>query len=156
LIAPSPLESVVGVSVRLAARYPMAFACALATGDLTRALPAFESFFFSPALEPALRATYRSKLSSESIAAVLDTFGRTPHDPSRVRTPVLVVAAEDDTSIPVAVNQRLAARYGTACLVVPGAHSVMLDAHWQDAARALQSALMERLAVSAARECSRR
>lgn len=144
LFAPSPLESVWGVTLRLMTRHPGAFLRAAVTRDLRAALPAFESFFYGPGLDRSTLARYRGGLGGESLDAVLDTFGRTPHDPTRVRAPVVVVAAADDTSIPLAVNQRLAARYHAPCIVVPGAHCAMLEPHWREAAEVLLELFGER------------
>jgi alpha-beta hydrolase superfamily lysophospholipase len=55
--------------------------------------------------------------------------------PDRVKTPMLVLAAEQDRVFSVAEEQATAQAYGTAAVVFPDmAHDMMLEANWQQVA----------------------
>jgi pimeloyl-ACP methyl ester carboxylesterase len=58
-----------------------------------------------------------------------------PVDASRVRCPLLVVAAEDDKFIPAKTVARVARRYGAPLRVMPGrGHMLVLEPGWQELA----------------------
>jgi pimeloyl-ACP methyl ester carboxylesterase len=55
-----------------------------------------------------------------------------PVDASRVRCPLLVVAAEDDKFIPAKTVARVARRYGVPARVMPGhGHMIVLEPGWE-------------------------
>jgi pimeloyl-ACP methyl ester carboxylesterase len=57
---------------------------------------------------------------------------------SRVRVPVLTLAAERDRLISVGMVERTAQYHGAPCITMPGAgHAMMLDTPWLDSARAI-------------------
>ena len=56
-------------------------------------------------------------------------------DASRVRCPLLVIAAEDDQFIPAKTVARVARRYGVPARVMPGhGHMIVLEPGWQEVA----------------------
>lgn len=55
-----------------------------------------------------------------------------PVDASRVRVPMLVIAAEDDQFIPARIVERVARRYGATLEVIPGhGHMIILEPDWE-------------------------
>jgi alpha-beta hydrolase superfamily lysophospholipase len=62
-----------------------------------------------------------------------------------VKTPVLVVGAEDDTVIPLNSIHKTARAYHTEPIIIPDlAHDAMLDTRWQVAADHILSWLHEK------------
>jgi alpha-beta hydrolase superfamily lysophospholipase len=64
--------------------------------------------------------------------------------PDRVKTPMLVLAAEQDRVFSVAEEQATARAYGTEAVVFPNmAHDMMLEANWQQVADRILGWLQE-------------
>jgi len=143
LMAPSPIGGSTRAAMKMLARHPRHMLQAFWRRDLRLAMPAFLEFFFSSGV---LAERYAPRLTGQtSMAAALDAFFRNPPNPGKVRTPALVLGAEGDWSIPHAANTSLAAAYGTALCTVKGAHDVMLDHAWRDAAEAIDRWLTQQL-----------
>ncbi len=129
LVASVPRRGVFGATVRLLRRSPAHTMRALLTADLARLFPDdahVRSAFFSPQTDDSVVAGCAARLQNESYLAfppMLARFAR----PSRVRPPVMVLAAEDDALFPPRSQRRLAKAYGTSVQMVPGGHDVMLD-----------------------------
>ena len=78
---------------------------------------------------------YYKQLQDESFRAYLDELGLNLVHPKRVKTPMLVIGAEDDTVIPLASIYKTAQAYQSEPIVIPSmAHDVMLESNWQVAA----------------------
>lgn len=96
-----------------------------------------EALFSKDIPEEALRK-YHKRLQNGSFRAYLDLLGLNLVRPKRVKTPMLVIAAGNDTVIPLKAVQKTARVYGTEAVVLPGiAHDVMLESKWQTAADAI-------------------
>lgn len=78
---------------------------------------------------------YHRQLQDESFRAYLDELGFNLVRPGRVKTPLLVIGAQDDAVIPLTSVQKTARAYGTEAVMLPDtAHDVMLEPKWQTAA----------------------
>jgi pimeloyl-ACP methyl ester carboxylesterase len=135
LVACSPLRVPPLVALRLLLRQPPAVVRGLIGKDPAAARPAFCEFFFSDALPDADRARYVAALGDESQRAVGEVFARDAlvraADDDR---PALVLAGRGDWSIPRRAHERLARAWDAPLEWCDGAHDLMLDAPWQDAA----------------------
>lgn len=90
---------------------------------------------FSKDIPVDLVASYHKKLQDESFRVYLDELGLNLVRPSRVKTPIMVVGAQDDTIISLKAVRDTARAYGTEAVVLPDtAHDVMLEPRWQVAA----------------------
>jgi hypothetical protein len=88
---------------------------------------------------------YHSRLQDESYRAYLDMLGLGLPRPERVKTPLLVLGAADDTIIGVGEVEATARAYGTQPELFPGmAHDMMLEAGWQAVADRVLAWLNER------------
>lgn len=93
---------------------------------------------FRPDTPDAMVAAYASRLGPEAIRAALELMVRLPRRPTE-DTPLLVVAAEQDTVVTIAEQQALATRYAAELLLIPGAtHSLMFDPAWPLAAEQIE------------------
>jgi pimeloyl-ACP methyl ester carboxylesterase len=116
-------------------RHPRVFLKALATLSLYPivASPALarEALFSSDMPEEQV-ASYQKRLQDESFRSYLDELGLNLVHPKRIKTPLLVIGAEDDTVIPEKAVHLTAQRYGTEAKVFPNmAHDVMLEKDWR-------------------------
>jgi hypothetical protein len=62
----------------------------------------------------------------------------------RIKTPMVAIGADGDDM--VATHEEVAATaraYGTEPVQVPGGHDLMLDTYWEQAARALETAIAD-------------
>jgi pimeloyl-ACP methyl ester carboxylesterase len=88
---------------------------------------------------------YHQRLQDESFRAYLDELGLNLVLPRRVKTPLMVVGAENDAVVPLKPIRDTARAYGTEAIILPGlAHDVMLDPQWQAAADCILGWLAER------------
>jgi pimeloyl-ACP methyl ester carboxylesterase len=75
---------------------------------------------------------YRRKMNDESFRSYLDELGLNLGRPKKVRTPLLVIGAGDDTVISGKMVRATARAYGTSAEIFPGiAHDVMLETGWE-------------------------
>jgi len=92
-------------------------------------------FFFSDALSDAEIIGFAARLGGESTRALFDMTLPTFIDPTKVRTPLLVLGGEKDAVISPRDVFETARRYGTEAHMLPNQpHAAMLDAHWRAAA----------------------
>jgi pimeloyl-ACP methyl ester carboxylesterase len=138
LLAPVPSRGTIPAIGRLARRHPVA----LLEATLTLRLRPFvrtptlvrELFFTATTSHETVDATWR-RLRDESYPAFLQTAVLRPR-PERIRSRVLVVAAEHDWFFTLAEMQQTARAYGTEAVVIEGAgHDLMLDSGWPELAR---------------------
>ena len=88
---------------------------------------------------------YHLKLDDESFRAYIDLLGLNLVRPSRVKTPILVLGAEQDTVISVNNVNASAWAYGTQAEFFPNmAHDMMLEAGWKPVAERIVSWLTEK------------
>ena len=139
LLAPSPIGGSNRAALRMLCNYPGPMYRGLIKGDLPAALPAFLSFFLSdnlPRIERERIAARCDGLSSHKAAN--DAFYFDCPKPTALGIPVLVASGEKDWSIPRYKNEKLARRYNGDHVVVPTAHDIMCDTHWEGAAAQIQ------------------
>jgi len=118
-------------------RHPLIFLKALFTLRLypvvgTPAL-AGEALFSADMPEDKV-AAYHPRLQDESFRSYLDELGLNLVRPKRVKTPLLVIGAQNDMVIPLKAVHATARAYGTTAVIFPDmAHDVMLEAGWKRA-----------------------
>lgn len=101
--------------------------------------------FFSADMPEEQVAAYHARLGDESFRAYLDELGLNLVHPKRVRTPLLVIGAADDTVIPQSGVRATARAYGTQAVFFSDmAHDVMLEQGWQSVADRILEFLKER------------
>jgi pimeloyl-ACP methyl ester carboxylesterase len=145
LYACSPLRPDAGVVWRLFRQRPVSFIAGQVFGNAAAQLRACEPFLFSPAFDPQSVKSYVSRLCPEAPRAMAEVFARAPQRRARGdMRPALVVAGQDDWSIPIESQQSLASAFGAELKVCPGAHDLMLDPQWELNARVMDEWLSAR------------
>lgn len=90
---------------------------------------------FSPGMPDALVETFQRQMGDESFRAYLDELGLNLAHPKRVRTPLLVIGAQDDQVISPQMVRDTARAHGTQAVIFPHiAHDVMLESGWEQVA----------------------
>jgi pimeloyl-ACP methyl ester carboxylesterase len=145
LYASSPLRADPAVVRRLLRLRPFSLLAGQLLGIPSLQLRACEPFLFSDAFDRTKVAEWRARLSPESPRAMAETFSRAPQkraegDPR----PALVIAGQDDWSIPISAHEALAADFGADLKVCPGAHDLMLDPRWEENASTIETWLQAR------------
>ena len=138
LLASAPVKGLIGATLRVAKKIPIHFLKAnfklsmyevISTPDLAR------ETFFSDNIDPALLDKYFSQMEEESYRAYLDIMMLNLPKPKKVDTPMLVLAAENDTAISKKDNLKTAAAYHTEVEFFEDmAHDMMLEKEWQKVA----------------------
>lgn len=140
LLASVPVAGAWGATARIARRHPGAFLAANATWRLRPvvATPRLAgSLLFSAAMSDDEVHRHWSRLGDEAFRAYLDMLVRRPK-PTRVLTPVLVVAGGRDRIFSVAEQRATARAYGGDAVVIDdAAHDIMLDPMWGEAAQSI-------------------
>jgi pimeloyl-ACP methyl ester carboxylesterase len=91
---------------------------------------------FSDDFPPDLLGKYQAQMQNESFRSYLDELGLNLVHTKRVKTPLLLIGAENDVLIKSWMVQRAAKRYGTTAEIFPDmAHDVMLEADWEKVAK---------------------
>ena len=147
LLAPLPSAGALGVTLRLAARHPLAFLNCNLTWRLWPlvATPALarEALLSADTPEARVRELFE-RLQDESYRAFLDLLVLDLPRPHLVETPVLVLGAENDTIFTPAEMTATARAYGTKPVMFPGmAHDMMLEAGWEGVAETMLAWLHE-------------
>ncbi len=90
-------------------------------------------------------AAYHRQMGDESFRAYLDELGLNLVHPKRVRTPLLVIGAQEDQVITPRMVQKTARAYGVQPVIFPHiAHDVMLESGWDRVAARIAEWLQER------------
>ena len=109
------------------------------TNDLTR-----WALFSNDMPDETVKA-YRSKMNDESFRAYIDELGLNLVRPKRIKTPVLVIGAQNDNVILPKMVQATARAYNTQAVMFPDmAHDVMLEAGWEKVAKRILDWLSEK------------
>jgi pimeloyl-ACP methyl ester carboxylesterase len=135
LLASIPTVGILGMLLRMLRRHPVSTLKALLLMNTwyfvsTPALA--KDYFFSDDFPDDKFLEYYAHIQTESFrvaleAAVLDL----PHS-NRVKTPLLVLGAENDRVFTVAEQQKTARAYKTEAILYPDmAHDMMLEAGWR-------------------------
>ena len=100
---------------------------------------------FSNDFPNELLEKYQPRMQDESFRSYLDELGLNLIHTKRVKTPLLVIGAENDAVIKPRMVQRTAQRYGTTAEIFPDmAHDVMLEAGWEKVAKRILEWLGEK------------
>lgn len=140
LLASVPVSGAWGATMRIALRHPAAFLAGNATLRLRPVVGSrrlARSLLLGDVVGDEEVNRFWLRLGDEAYRAYLDTLLRRPR-PTRVLTPVMVVAAAADRIFSVAEQRATARAYGTRPVVIEGAaHDLMLDPAWEDAAQSI-------------------
>jgi pimeloyl-ACP methyl ester carboxylesterase len=100
-------------------------------------LDIIEKGLFTHAPDPGLRRLIFERMEEAAAEAARQAMGWTPFAPLPWAMPkLLVMGCEKDWFVPAGDVRLTAIFYGVRSLIVKnGAHAIMLDANWQDAAR---------------------
>ncbi len=141
LLASIPHTGPLGFSLRTIRKQPSVVLRTLVTTDLYSFVrtPALAKYWFLRDNASAAQAqTIHSQLGSESLRGLVDALIRKPK-PSHIKTPMLVIAAEQDRVFTLAEQRSLANAYQAPLIVVPqAAHDLMLDPAWPLVADAIE------------------
>ncbi len=103
--------------------------------------------FFSSAYPDAMAREIHPKFEKSETINGLFELGKPFTDPSKIKCPIIVIGAEEDT-IPenLKVISETAEAYGVGFDMIGGAgHAVMLDLTWEDAANVIFNRIQERI-----------
>jgi alpha-beta hydrolase superfamily lysophospholipase len=139
LLAAAPTHGILPAFLRALRRYPVHTILGTLTLNLNRVvMHSAESVrwaFFSPEMPEAEVQKHYARMGEESFLIFLDMLLFALPRPKRVKTPILVIAAERDTLFRPWEEERLAQAYQADYKLIPGmAHDVMLEKDWQQAA----------------------
>ncbi len=141
LVAPVPVHGAIPASLRVAAHHPAVFARVNATlnmAPMVRTEALVRELFFTPDAPAEVVRRCHERIGNESYLAYLDLLGLVRTRPRKVSTPVLVLGAEGDGIFTVAEIERTARAYGTAAVILPGGHDMMLDGSWEAVAERIE------------------
>jgi pimeloyl-ACP methyl ester carboxylesterase len=138
LLASAPPAGFMRTTVRTAVKHPLLFAKVNLTLSLypTVSTPALaREFFFSASMPEDKVRAYQAKLSDESYLAFLDMLVFNLPHPERVKAPMLVIGAANDTSFHAEQVHATARAYHTEAFIFPNmTHALMLEEGWQTVA----------------------
>ena len=135
LLAPVPLKGVLGTTLRIARRHPIAFLKANLTWSLYPLVSspklARESFF-SDDMPDDVFQRYHHQLQDESYMAFMDMLIFKFSAPHKVKADILILGAENDTIFHVDEMEETAAAYDLQAGIFDNmAHDMMLEKNWQ-------------------------
>jgi pimeloyl-ACP methyl ester carboxylesterase len=141
LVAPVPVHGAIPASLRVARHHPLVFAKVNATLNMapmvgTEAL--VRELFLSPDTPAEVVRRCHQRVGNESYVAYLDLLGLVRPKPGKVTTPMLVLGARSDGIFRVSEIERTARAYGTAAVILPGGHDMMLDGSWEAVAERIE------------------
>jgi len=148
LLASAPPSGFLRTALRTAVKHPLLFTKSNLTMSLyplvsTPALA--REFFFSAGMSEDRVHAYQAKMVDESFLAFLDMLFLDLPRPGRVKTPMLVLGAADDSSFHPNQVQATARAYGTEAFVYPAMpHAMMLEDGWQSVADRILAWLSEK------------
>jgi len=88
---------------------------------------------------------YYAKLNDESFRMFMDLLGLNLANPKRIKTPLLILGAENDNAISPDQVHATARGYGLQAQIFPNmAHDMMLESNWRSVAERILSWLRER------------
>lgn len=137
LVAPSPSEGMFWSGMRLQFQNPLLLAKCALKQDLAFMFATPErakKFLFSADANDAKVAEYTARFGSESYRANVEMIWNLPK-PEKIKTPMLVVGAENDALLAPAKIEKTARDFNADCKMFPGmAHDLMLEKDWQTVA----------------------
>ena len=148
LMSSVPARGILGFLLRFMARHPLAMLKTFFTLNPWHmvASPALaRDAFFSPEVPDAEVERHYQRLGPESFLAVPEMSLTALPKPARVKTPMLVMAAERDRVFSVPELMATARAYNTEAVILKDtAHNVMLEPAWQSAAQIIAGWLDEK------------
>ena len=91
--------------------------------------------FFSASMPLEQVTRYHQHMHSESFRIIFDSLFLNLPNPKKIKTPLLMVSAENDKVFSLKEQEQTAKAYGIAPIVFPNmAHDMMLEAEWQSVA----------------------
>lgn len=145
--SPSP-QGLLRTSLRIARRNPQAFLQVSLTFNLWRLIRTPELYgkmFFAAGFPAETLRAYHAQAQEESFRAYLDMLGFNPVRPKKIKTPLLVLGTEEDTTIAPAEVEATARAYHTRAEFFPAmGHALILDTGWQAVAQRILDWLDER------------
>lgn len=138
LIASVPTSGILAMFLRWFKRHPVSILKTLLLLNpwfMVSTPEQAKEVFFSDDYPDEKFLNYYAYIQSESFVAALEmTFLRLPR-PGKVRTPLLVIGAENDRIFTVAEQRKTARAYHTEAILYPHtAHDMMLEPGWQNVA----------------------
>ena len=134
LLATIPTVGIIGMLLRMLRRHPVSTLKALATFNTwyfvsTPALA--KDYFFSDDFPDEKFLDYYSHIQTESFRMALEAAVLNLPRPKKVKTPLLVLGAENDRVFTVAEQRKTARAYKTEAILYPDmAHDMMLERGW--------------------------
>jgi pimeloyl-ACP methyl ester carboxylesterase len=100
---------------------------------------------FSNDLQKKQLLKYYKKLDDESFRMFMDLLGLNLAHPKKIKTPLLILGAENDNAINPSQVRATAKAYGVQAEIFPNmAHDMMLEADWKSVAERILSWLKEK------------
>jgi len=138
LLATIPVSGIFNFVMRYASRHPSKFLKSLLLLNPWHMVetPALtHEAFFSPKVTAEENFRHFERLQSESFRMVLETMFLNLPRPEKVKTPVQVLAAENDNVFSIDEQQSTARAYGAEAEIFPDmAHDMMLAPDWRQVA----------------------
>ncbi len=148
LLASVPPAGVLATTLRIARRHPLEFARVNLTMSLYPlvATPRLaHEAFFSANMPAEQLQVYAKRMQDESYLGFLDMLALNLPRPQRVKTPMLVLGAANDTVFHPNEIEATARAYHTQAIIFPDmAHDMMVEAGWQAVADKIITWLGER------------
>ena len=148
LLAPVPTAGVLATTLRMALRHPIAFVkvnLTLSLFPLVATPRLAREAFFSEDLDDKQMLSYAKRLQDESYLGFLDMLVFNLPKPEKVKTPMLVLGAAQDTIFyPDEIEKTAQAYHTNAEIIDDMAHDMMLEPHWQIVAERIIAWLGER------------
>ena len=147
LLSSPPPSGLLGTTLRLARRRPLVFAKVNLTLNMQPMISSPElagEAFFSPDFPYDELLIYWKQMQNESYRALLDMVLLNRPNPSKIKTPLLVLGAELDNMLKSREIEETAMTYHTKAEIIPGvAHNSMLEQNWRMVADRILSWLNE-------------
>ena len=147
LLSSPPPSGLLGTTLRLARRRPLVFAKVNLTLNMQPMISSPElagEAFFSPDFPYDELLIYWKRMQNESYRALLDMVLLNRPNPSKIKTPLLVLGAELDNMLKSREIEETAMAYHTKAEIIPGvAHNSMLEQNWRMVADRILSWLNE-------------
>jgi len=138
LLTPVPYYGLWGSTLNLLRRHPWMVIKAVGTMSLYPVVETLElarEGLFSEDFPTDLLLKYHQQMQDESFRAYLDELGLNLVRPKRVKTPILVLGADNDMVIlRTSIYKTAHAYQGEPIMLRNTAHDVMLESNWQIAA----------------------
>jgi len=148
LVASIPVTGLIGMMCRLLIRHPIPSLKTVFLFDTWHlaATPALaKDHFFSDDYSDIGFSRHYARMQTESYRMALETLVLSLPRPRKVKTPLLVLSAQNDRTFSVQEQKATAKAYHTEAVFFPNmAHDMMLEKDWQKVADKILSWLGER------------